>query len=494
MTPPAVGADAECAIHGEQEPRAPSPRRRADRRRRGEWRHRRRQPVAVAPCRGPQALSRAHHRPRGNHGAQDVGIAAARFARSGRTSSSRGSATMPPPDAEIAGSFAAALALVRLPEPVFCIGGGELYRYRPALRDDAAPHRDRARFRRRCPVSPPSSAATGAKRRVKITRRAIRTASPMPMSPTSASRPSCDRVLSSSTSTKEPSACQQAASMASSSRDCATRARPPKASMHPPVGAARSSLSDASRVRRRAGCVPATRSSNSSREETPSAALSTSPTMARCNPDRSSSIALFASICQCGVARQPRDHFAQPGQFELRRQLEIDLGDSSTGRRVAPATSTMSSVEVQRVERHRAQPPAPRARPSRRSPPPPRRPARARRVEQRRQARRQRFDARGEVGNGRGHVFAEPPRPQEPRRTALELAAHVDQHRGCSASSTWLSSASIGLPQRDEAEDLAAQQIGADDLVRPARPWIPAAGGRTCCRRDSACCWSHASR
>jgi dihydrofolate reductase len=30
--------------------------------------------------------------------------------------------------AEIAGSFAAALALVRLPGPVFCIGGGELYR------------------------------------------------------------------------------------------------------------------------------------------------------------------------------------------------------------------------------------------------------------------------------------------------------------------------------------------------------------------------------
>ena len=30
--------------------------------------------------------------------------------------------------AEVAGSFAAALALVRLPEPVFCIGGGELYR------------------------------------------------------------------------------------------------------------------------------------------------------------------------------------------------------------------------------------------------------------------------------------------------------------------------------------------------------------------------------
>jgi dihydrofolate reductase len=30
--------------------------------------------------------------------------------------------------AEIAGSFDEALALVRLPEPVFCIGGGELYR------------------------------------------------------------------------------------------------------------------------------------------------------------------------------------------------------------------------------------------------------------------------------------------------------------------------------------------------------------------------------
>ena len=30
--------------------------------------------------------------------------------------------------AEIADSFDAALALVRLPEPVFCIGGGELYR------------------------------------------------------------------------------------------------------------------------------------------------------------------------------------------------------------------------------------------------------------------------------------------------------------------------------------------------------------------------------
>jgi dihydrofolate reductase len=30
--------------------------------------------------------------------------------------------------AEVAGSFDGALALVRLPEPVFCIGGGELYR------------------------------------------------------------------------------------------------------------------------------------------------------------------------------------------------------------------------------------------------------------------------------------------------------------------------------------------------------------------------------
>src|SRR5215468_2629231 len=31
-------------------------------------------------------------------------------------------------DAEVAGSFDEALALVRLPEPVFCIGGGELFR------------------------------------------------------------------------------------------------------------------------------------------------------------------------------------------------------------------------------------------------------------------------------------------------------------------------------------------------------------------------------
>ncbi len=30
--------------------------------------------------------------------------------------------------AEVAGSFTAALAVVHLPEPVFCIGGGELYR------------------------------------------------------------------------------------------------------------------------------------------------------------------------------------------------------------------------------------------------------------------------------------------------------------------------------------------------------------------------------
>jgi dihydrofolate reductase len=31
-------------------------------------------------------------------------------------------------DADVAGSFDEALALVRLPEPVFCIGGGELFR------------------------------------------------------------------------------------------------------------------------------------------------------------------------------------------------------------------------------------------------------------------------------------------------------------------------------------------------------------------------------
>ena len=45
------------------------------------------------------------------------------------------------------------------------------------------------------------------------------------------------------------------------------------------------------------------------------------------------------------------------------------------------------------------------------------------------------------------------------------------------------------LPQRDEAEDLAAQQVGAHDLVRRARRSSPAAGARTCCRRGSACCW-----
>ena len=32
------------------------------------------------------------------------------------------------PDADVAASFDEALALVRLPEPVFCIGGGELFR------------------------------------------------------------------------------------------------------------------------------------------------------------------------------------------------------------------------------------------------------------------------------------------------------------------------------------------------------------------------------
>ena len=69
--------------------------------------------------------------------------------------------------AEVARSFADALALVRLPEPVFCIGGGELYRAALPLRDDAVPHGDRARFRRRRAVSAVRPRASGARPRAK---------------------------------------------------------------------------------------------------------------------------------------------------------------------------------------------------------------------------------------------------------------------------------------------------------------------------------------
>ena len=95
--------------------------------------------------------------------------------------------------AEVAHSFAAALALVRLPEPAFCIGGGELYR--AALPFATTLHlteiaRDFDGDARFPPFDARRLARDGARRFI---RRARRTASPTRTSPTTAQRPSADR-------------------------------------------------------------------------------------------------------------------------------------------------------------------------------------------------------------------------------------------------------------------------------------------------------------
>ena len=93
--------------------------------------------------------------------------------------------------AEIAGSFAAAVALVRMPKPVFCIGGGELYRA-------ALPYATRlnlteiARDFDGDAHSRSSPSMTGGKSRASRTRRTSPAGSTTPMSRTIAPRPASD--------------------------------------------------------------------------------------------------------------------------------------------------------------------------------------------------------------------------------------------------------------------------------------------------------------
>ena len=130
---------------------------------------RRRQPAAVAARGRPEALSRADDRPRGDHGAQDLGIAAARAARAAehrRDAAARlrrrRAPRSPPRSTD-------ALALVRLPEP------GVLHRRRRALscraavRVTAAPDRDRPRLRRRRAIPAVRRRTTGGRPRARRT-------------------------------------------------------------------------------------------------------------------------------------------------------------------------------------------------------------------------------------------------------------------------------------------------------------------------------------
>ena len=68
------------------------------------------------------------------------------------------------------GSFDDALALVRLPAPVFCIGGGELYRAALPLATTLLPDRDRRATSPATRRFPPFDRATGARPRARAHR------------------------------------------------------------------------------------------------------------------------------------------------------------------------------------------------------------------------------------------------------------------------------------------------------------------------------------
>ena len=70
------------------------------------------------------------------------------------------------------------------------------------------------------------------------------------------------------------------------------------------------------------------------------------------------------------------------------------------------------------------------------------------------------------MSDRRGHVVAEPARAQEPRRAAIDQPRRVDQHRRLHRVVDLVVERLDLLPQRDEAEDLAIEQVGANDLVR----------------------------
>ena len=119
---------------------------------RREPRHRRRQPAAVATARRPQALSRVDSRSRGDHGPQDVGVAAAGVA--GAAEHRRDAA------ARLCRRRRRVRAFVcRRTRPRPFARARVLHRWRrdlsrrPALCDDASPDGNRARLRRRRALS-----------------------------------------------------------------------------------------------------------------------------------------------------------------------------------------------------------------------------------------------------------------------------------------------------------------------------------------------------
>jgi hypothetical protein len=71
-----------------------------------------------------------------------------------------------------------------------------------------------------------------------------------------------------------------------------------------------------------------------------------------------------------------------------------------------------------------------------------------------------------ELRDRRRHVVAKPPRAQEPHRAALDQPARVDQHLHLHGVVDLVVEGLDVLPQLHEAEDLARQQVRADDLVR----------------------------
>ena len=190
------------------------------------------------------------------------------------------------------------------------------------------------------------------------------------------------------------------------------------------------------------------------------------------------------------IARQPRDHRAGPRQLEPRgrarkRSRRPARPDDASRRRLRPCRASDREHRASR----RA-PRAARARPCRRIPRPPRRPGRGppHRAGDG-TARRQSLDARSEVADGRGHVLAEPPRAQEPCRAAFELTAHADQHRrGQRIVDAASSSASIAFHSATKPKTSRLSRYRRGRPRASARRWIPAAGARTCCPHDSACC------
>ena len=147
---------------------------RADRGRRGERRHRRRQPVPWRLARGSQAFSRADH-------GHAVIMGRKTWESLPRALPERQNIVVTRQRDFVAAGAEVARLVRRRARPCPSAGARVLHRRRrtlsrrPALRDDAAPHRDRARLRRRRPVSAGRARRLARNARAKIIRRANRT-------------------------------------------------------------------------------------------------------------------------------------------------------------------------------------------------------------------------------------------------------------------------------------------------------------------------------